>query len=212
MKASKKTAKANLPKTVNDMLREAETESSELRAFIRTLERDVAEHLHDRFVAAGGCKTCRGRGWIVTWDTMDIMDGSCAEFGSCPDAACTEESRTASGLDWDPAIVGLGHTKYDRLRNVPYLHAEPAWHAIGRVAQPIFERVVRLGLEINGHKARAAPRIGDEVVIVKGRKAPIGFTGKIFWHKKSQWGVRIGVKDQLGAIQWTYLKNVEKLA
>ena len=34
-----------------------------------------------RFEDANGCTRCRGRGWVVTWDTMDILDGSAANYG-----------------------------------------------------------------------------------------------------------------------------------
>ena len=56
-----------------------------LRGEMCTL-RDRQDELNDiakargiqRFEDANGCKRCRGRGWVVTWDTMDILDGSAA--------------------------------------------------------------------------------------------------------------------------------------
>ena len=42
-----------------------------------------------RFEDANGCHRCRGRGWVVTWDTMDILDGSAADYGDCPEKSCT---------------------------------------------------------------------------------------------------------------------------
>ena len=37
-----------------------------------------------RFEDANGCTRCRGRGWVVTWDTMDILDGSGCRLRGLP--------------------------------------------------------------------------------------------------------------------------------
>lgn len=71
------------------------------------LNSNIKDKAIERFVSEGGCITCRGRGWIVTWDTLDCMQGSYAIYGSCSNESCTEESRKASGLS-------PGNNKYDR--------------------------------------------------------------------------------------------------
>lgn len=68
--------------------------------------------------------------------------------------------------------------------------------------------------------ARPTPRkpvpdgvgVGDKVRVVKGRKVPVGTTGKVFWVGDSQYGERVGIKDGDGETHWTALANVVVLA
>ncbi len=81
---------------------------------IRTFNSDVKAQRIADFEASGGCGNCRGRGWVVTWDTLDCMQGGYHEHASCPEEACTHATRLASGL--------LPHNnKYDRL------HGNSTW-------------------------------------------------------------------------------------
>ena len=63
---------------------------------------------------------------------------------------------------------------------------------------------------------------GKRVKVVRGRKVPLGTVGECFWmgatnYKKylDYWGigvvVRIGIRDDAGAVHWTALDNVEVL-
>lgn len=47
-----------------------------------------------------------------------------------------------------------------------------------------------------------------QIKVVKGRKVPIGTTGKVFWVGETQWGRRIGFKDSKGETHWTAIGNV----
>jgi len=81
---------------------------------VRTFNADAKTQRIADFEANGGCGSCRGRGWVITWDTLDCMQGSYHEHASCPEKACTHETRLASGL--------LPHNnKYDRL------HRDSTW-------------------------------------------------------------------------------------
>jgi hypothetical protein len=63
----------------------------------------------------------------------------------------------------------------------------------------------------------APPRffVGDVVVVARGVKVPRGVIGKIIWlgHGKyhPEWGMRVGIKTDDGAVYWTALKNVDPL-
>lgn len=50
-------------------------------------------------------------------------------------------------------------------------------------------------------------RKGDHVRVVKGRKVPIGTHGVVFWAGDSEYGQRIGLKDQAGVTHWTAAAN-----
>jgi hypothetical protein len=62
--------------------------------------------------------------------------------------------------------------------------------------------------------AAEAARIhkGDAVRVARGRKVPIGTTGKVFWIGEGKFGTRVGVKDAAGNVYWTAYVNVRKVA
>lgn len=205
-----KTQKPKIPLTIEAKIAANRAEQAEVHAFIRGVERDIAEKLQEQFVSRGGCNRCRGRGWVVTWDTLDYMDGSAATYGSCPDESCTEETRAHTGLSHAPDRDDLGFTKHDYNQGVgPRIHSHHAWEVLTAAHR---ERYLRLAEENRQLRARLEPRKSDRVVVTKGRKAPIGFVGTLFWTKPTQWGTRIGVKADDGTVQWTYLSNVRKVA
>ena len=49
---------------------------------------------------------------------------------------------------------------------------------------------------------------GDEVVVISGRKIPIGTIGICFWIGKKPWGVGIGIEFKDGRKDFTAAKNV----
>lgn len=70
-------------------------------------------------------------------------------------------------------------------------------------------------------KSAANVDIGKEVVVVKGRKVPIGTKGIVFWRKEvnydcyNRWynaTMRIGIKDSNGVVYWLNESNVEVIA
>ena len=191
-------------KSIQDQLVEKRKQAAELGNNIAKVEKQIAKALEEQFKAQGGCSTCRGRGWVVTWDTMDSMSGCYAEYGKCSNPECTEESRTKSGMH--PL-----HTMYDRNHGVSHpVHESSAYKA---VVAPLAKLSIQLHEEILSlEREDKYISKGDTVVIVKGRKAPVGFTGKLFWMKASEWGMRVGVKDSSDKVEWTYLSNLSNVA
>lgn len=66
--------------------------------------------------------------------------------------------------------------------------------------------------------AAANVEIGKEVVVIKGRKVPIGTKGVVFWRKEvnydryNRWynaTMRIGIKDSDGVVYWINESNVK---
>jgi hypothetical protein len=53
------------------------------------------------------------------------------------------------------------------------------------------------------------PRCGKEVKVVRGRKVPVGTTGRIFWTGSMLYGVAIGVQTKTGEKFFTSIKNIE---
>jgi len=202
------TKKIDLPVTLADVQSELEAERDKLSAFLNGLAEDVKASLAKSFEAAGGCQTCWGRGWIVVWDTLDMMDGSCAEFGSCTNPQCTEESRKKSGLH-------PRQSKYDYRRGVrDPLGTSDAYRCVGG---PIAAQLDELRSAINElNYQRRTFNKGDRVVVVRGRKVPVGTTGRVAWVSSNTGGVLVKdedkwqIREQNGV--WVDPRNLEKLA
>lgn len=200
--------KIALPVTLADVQFELESERDKLTAFLNGIAEDIKASLAKSFEAAGGCQTCWGRGWVVVWDTLDMMDGSCAEFGSCTNPQCTEESRKKSGLH-------PRHSKYDYRRGVrDPLASSNAYRCIGG---PIVNQLDELRSSISelDYQRRNFVK-GDRVVVVRGRKVPVGTTGRVAWVSSSTGGILVKDEDkwqdrsQNGV--WVEPRNLEKLA
>lgn len=188
-------------KTLRDALREAERAVQDWR-------HECTARRQAEYEARGGCPRCRGRGWVVTWDTLDSLSGCYAEYGPCPNEDCTEESREASGLS-------PSYTKYDRNRGVP----APAVYLGDEVAEA--ERrsgeVRRLTSVMAVERERREVKHDRWVRVVKGRKVPKGTEGRVIWLGNGNWGPRVGIatseeRDSSGRykdVVWTAASNCE---
>jgi len=52
---------------------------------------------------------------------------------------------------------------------------------------------------------------GTRVLVVRGRKVPLGTRGNIIWLGANHFGERCGLKDDDGNVFWTALSNVERI-
>ena len=133
---------------------------------------EIIARAHDKFAGAGGCETCRGRGWVVTWDTLDCMQGSYHEHARCPEKSCTPDSRAVSGL-------APLNNKYDKLHNSVWTMSLADAMEIGKL-----DRIVEVAHgNIRDEEARLLPSKGKLVRVIKkggGKKkfrTPVGTEG-----------------------------------
>jgi len=177
------------PLTYPELLDRAWKRVSSARGLLdETIER-VKRLVHEEFVHRGGCPTCRGRGWVVTWDTLDCMDGSCAEYGACPQDGCTPATRKASGLD-------VGTTMYDRNRGVvDPVQSHPAYLLLCASLQTDLAGEI---VNCDALKKRCDPRKGDRVVVARGRKVPVGTVSRVAFVGEGGHGApaRVLLKDE----------------
>jgi len=159
------------------------------------------------FKAAGGCK-CGGRGWVVTWDTMDSLSGCYAEYGTCPD--CDGKSTL---------IDRSYYSKYDRNRGMAELSL-----VVTPAEQAEMDRLT-LAVQDTQHaydslKAALDPCTkGRKVRVYKGRKVPVGTVGTVFWigavAVRAGWKqlqqTRLGIKDDAGNTYWVNADNCESV-
>ena len=164
----------------------------------------------EAFTEAGGCQECRGRGWVVTWDTMDYLDGSAASYGDCPEEGCTAETRRASGIH--PV-----NNRYDFRRL-------STWHHTNNTTLQENEEIAdtesaRVKLE------KEWSRVLDEHEVRKGKlvevtrksrarnSAEVGVQGKVFWYGVNDWGtVKVGLMDTNGNKHWSTEACVKVIA
>jgi hypothetical protein len=199
-----KTTKPMFPVTFNQLAFKAATEAGKFQKLANSIKDDLKVAEAKRFHAAGGCSKCGGRGWIVVWDTSDSLSGCYAEYGPCNELGCTEETRAASGLD------ASTWSKYDNNRCVKL----PTLEGHSELVAPLEARAQELRIKAASarHSAEIALDERRDVVVVKGRKAPIGFIGRIFWSRAGEFGVKVGVRNAGGEVAWTYLSNLEVIA
>ena len=162
-----------------------------------------------RFEDANGCTRCRGRGWVVTWDTMDILDGSAAAYGDCPEKSCTSETRQASGFYPE-------NTRYDYNRRSCWQHFHDMSEAERDEWFGIDPQVIVLNKKYNDVEMSARPTKGKLVeVIAKSRArncAAVGVVGKVFWYGCNDWGtIKVGIMDTDGNKHYTTEKSVTVL-
>jgi hypothetical protein len=162
-----------------------------------------------RFEDANGCNRCRGRGWVVTWDTMDFLDGSAADYGDCPEKSCTPETRKASGLYPE-------NTRYDHNRYATWAHFHDLTEAERDEWFGIEPQIIGLNKQYNDTEMSARPTKGKLVeVVAKARSrnsAAVGVVGKVFWYGCNDWGtVKVGIMDIDGDKHYTTEKSVTVL-
>ena len=171
-----------------------------LRNQAKNLASDHYKELVRQWREKGGCDRCRGRGWVVTWDTLDSLSGCYHEHGPCPEKDCT-----ASTLGRNPSP--RYNNKYDNFHgskvNTP-LPSEIAEN-IRKIEESV-GKLERLFIELR--HAKEVER-GKVVKVVRGRKVPVGTVGEVFWVGESRWGYRVGLKDGEGNKHFTAETNVE---
>jgi hypothetical protein len=191
----------------NDLTKKLREEVNSKTLRINTLKSDHIARAAEKFTADGGCTQCRGRGWIVTWDTLDCIHGSYAQYSSCPEETCTRETRSRSGLS--PV-----RTKYDRYNSgstwVPkYTEAEE------KELQQLQDRVRIAQGEIIAETARWTPSPDKVVRVVRGTgqkkyRSPMGLEGLVVKSFVNNWGTqKLIILDKDGNQHWVKSKEVD---
>lgn len=189
-----------------DTVRAARSELDAAREAEHVFRVAVRKRAEAAWDAGPGCQRCKGRGWVVTWDTLDSLSGCYAEYGGCPAEGCTPETREASGL-----------------RPAPLLHDR--WHFGVKVPDPMDSltpdearefsalqgRLKAAEAAVVSAEAGSVVSRGAHVRVVKGRKVPRGTEGEVIWTGKDRYrGLpRIGLKDRKDKVHWTALANCE---
>lgn len=161
----------------------------------------------DTFTSNNGCDECAGRGWIVSWDTLDCVHGTYAQYASCPNEECTRDTRQASGFK--PV-----NTKYDKLQGTVYTPAYTDGESdeICDINLQITD-IKRLLSEENARWSVCAGKIVEVKRVMRGKKAkrvPVGTTGIVQKVWTSSWGSQKAiVLDKDGQKWWPTIKSID---
>jgi len=191
----------------NDLTKKLQEEVKSKSQRIRTLKSENVARAAEQFTSLDGCSRCRGRGWIVTWDTLDCIHGSYAQYSSCPEEACTRETRSRSGLS--PV-----RTKYDRYNSgstwVPkYTEVEE------KELKQLQDRVRIAQGEIIAETARWTPSRDKIVKVVRGTgpkkyRAPMGLEGLVVKSFVNDYGTqKFIILDSDGNQHWVKAKEID---
>jgi len=189
----------------NDQLKELlNKHTQELRA----LDNCVKDREVRRFDESNGCKSCRGRGWVVTWDTMDSMSGCYHEHTACSAEGCTSETRQNSGLE-------PKNNKYDGFHNGS--HWSPQYNSDElAIKSDLEEKIGKLRFEIESETRRFTPSEGKVVKVVssgrgpKAKRIPTGIIGIVKKSWTNDWGVnKLLIIDSRGQKWWPKAEHVE---
>lgn len=187
------------------MIDALEKDRVQLKEQIKILTEKITLHLKEEFAAKNGCQTCRGRGWIVVWDTMDSMTGCYAEYGTCTNPECTEESRKKSGLH-------PSYSKYDQIQGVtnPIKNSKEYQMIIkplNRLLFSLHDKINNLQHERN-HKLSIR---GTELIVIKGRKVPIGTIGRVEYYNSGDDGPYVKIQTTEGEQYSVSVDNIDVL-
>ena len=179
---------------------------------LRTKLKDSSDELFNealaKFEEAGGCKSCRGRGWVVTWDTMDSMTGCYHDSSACGTEGCTEASRALSGLHPQ-------NNKYDNFHNssrwfpsqTPELKGSIALvnRSIGSLEYDLLTEKRKWEVDKGKVCKVARPSKGP-----KARRVPIGIVGYVKHIHTNNWGGRKCILiDDKGQQWWPKVEQVD---
>ncbi len=167
-----------------------------LNGLLRDLRASALARTNAEFETAGGCSRCNGWGTVLTWSTMD--GSAYDEFGRCPNPSCT-----ASTVGKRPGSCAPGTGRYEGTEPLRFTPEELV--TLEEIENEI-HRLKEIEAEIEDLKT---VRKGSDVKVVRGRKVPVGTTGKVFWIGDTAYGVRVGINTSGGETVWTAVTNVE---
>ena len=163
---------------------------------IREIREKARKRAEKHFLENGGCNACWGWGGHYYRTTMDDY-GYDFEFSKCKN--CNGEKNPC------PGTSGNDNNGYIRRIEIELLPSEikkiqGKEKEISEIEE--MERNILSDKEV---------RKGSEVIVKKGRTAPIGFSGIVFWVGYNQFGQKLGIRNTNNEVAWTYTKNVEAI-
>jgi len=145
---------------------------------------NIVRNINEKdFNSNNGCTFCWGTG-IREYGFWDDKWS-----GNCDQEHCTPETRERSGINF----LHYGGIKFHPMYKMLNEHLEK------NIA--LIEKEIEALNELNKN---------DVVVVIKGRKVPKGLIGKIFWKGQTQFGERLGIKDEKENVHWIDSKNVAR--
>lgn len=165
---------------------------------VSDLGNQIAEREVSAWESKGGCKKCLGTERVLTWSTLDSEGYD--EFGPCQD--CTDATRAAGKhpLCYAPR----GSRSSGVTSSVEY--------AKSNFYKEMEEVLVAAGIANENFRTCISNELhrGDYIIVVKGRKVPVGNHGMVIAIVGGSYGPRVGFIDGTGTVVWIAAANVER--
>lgn len=147
------------------------------------------------FTTNGGCTACRGRGWVVTWDTLDCIHGSYTEYGTCVPCGGVK------------GVLHPTNTKYDRWRGSEWIpESTPETDALSAVLSAVTSA-------LKAETARWEVHAGCIVTAARKSTAkgalPKGIEATVIKHCQNP--TKVWVKDSEGQSYWPKVSSLKVL-
>lgn len=153
----------------------------------------------DIWEARGGCKACHGTSTVLTWSTLD--GSSYDEFGLCKAEGCT-----AKTVGMAPGIHSPQGSGWNRGGETPVDYAKRVYAEEMALFVTAYETAKSNHYECIGRELYKQ----DYIIVLKGRKIPVGEHGVVVGFSNNQWGSKVGFCNAQGTIQWTAISNVAR--
>ena len=174
---------------------------------LRQVRSEIKEYDKNLFLSNGGCTTCDGRGWIVTWDTLDCMNGSYADYSECTNTNCTPDTRKASGML-------PRRNKYDRNRGTRVEDRGSADQV--KQKDSLLNKIAEAEIKIRQAREDWTPGVNKLVKITSTGAGPrshqneVGAIGLVIKKFCNKWGTeKLIIIDESGKKHWPSVKKVE---
>ena len=174
---------------------------------VRQVRCEIKEYDKNLFLSSGGCTTCDGRGWIITWDTLDCMRGGYAEYGECTNVNCTPSTRKTSGML-------PRRNKYDRNRGTR-VEDRGSPEQIQK-KDSLLNAIAELEINIRQTREDWTPDVNKIVKITSAGAGPkshqneVGAVGLVIKKYCNKWGTeKLIIIDESGKKHWPSVRKVE---
>lgn len=155
-------------------------------------------HDVEAWESKGGCKKCEGNGRVLTWSTLD--GSGYDEFGPCQE--CTDASREVGRKPavWSARGSAGGHSQST-------LDYAKEHYSLGMAS---VVETYEIAKSNHFQCIEQAIQRQDYIIVVKGRKVPVGSHGMVVAVVGGDYGPRVGMIDGNGTVVWVAQSNVER--
>ena len=181
----------------------------ELKKSLYAIKDVHLDSVKNMFNEVQGCTDCRGRGWVVTWDTLDSMSGGYHESASCK--TCNGAGRLTDG----ERVLYPENNKYDNFHHGSYWIPEYDDATIAKI-DAIHTSMGIINSRIDEENSKWSVDKDKVVSVVVAGKGPkshrteLGIIGYVLRIFTNDWGTKKAIiLDEYGKKHWPNASQLE---